>query len=124
MKTPTGEHAQTGHVHTVRSQLRLLGYLAIQSPQVFLVFLTAIFLVGDLALELRFVPDLVWRALSLRTWVAGNLARLATGAFGANLVALFLCYAEVRQNLRSGRKGTLVGRRLTAYGAFIEWRTD
>jgi hypothetical protein len=125
MKTPAGEPAQTGHVHTVKSQLRLLLHLAVQPPQVYLVFLTIVLLAADLLLELRLIPDVSVRDLSLRGWSAGNLSRLGTGAFGAYLVALFLRFAELRGKLRaSKRRHRWIGSRSTGYGAFIEWRTD
>jgi hypothetical protein len=125
MKTPAGEQAQIGHVHVVGSQLKLLAYLAIQSPQTYLLLLTGTFLGLDLLFELRLVPDMSIRDLSLREWSAGNFARLATAAAGAYLVALFLRFAELRRKLRSSarrRRGLL--RSGSAYGAFIEWRTE
>lgn len=66
--------------------------------------------------------DWTFRGLSLGSWIADFEARLATGAFGAYLVALFLRYGDVRNSLGSARRR---GRaREAAYGAFIEWKTD
>ena len=125
MKTPAGEVAQIGHVHAVRSQFALGRHLATATPQSYLVLLSLLLLLIDLALELRLLPDGVVRDLSLRTWAAGNIARLATGAFSAYLVALFLRYATLSASLRSSSRaaGTRLARR-SAYGAFIEWTTD
>ncbi|HEV7653899.1 MAG TPA: hypothetical protein VGP36_04060 [Mycobacteriales bacterium] len=121
MKTPAGELAQTGHVHVVRSQLGLLGYLATRAPQIWLVWLTA-FLAGvDLVWEL-FLAGSASSGFSWGGWIAQFCARLSTGAFGAYLVALFTRYGEIRKALRSDRRST---RRLTsaAYGAVVEWTT-
>jgi len=126
MKTPAGELAQIGHVHAVKSQRRLLLYLSFQLPQRYLVYLTVTLIVLDLTLELRFFPGWSVRGLVVRTWLFGNFSRLATGAFGAYLVALFSRFAELRRNLRHAATAGHAGRRLrsSAFGAIVEWRTS
>jgi hypothetical protein len=125
MKTPSGEPAQTGRVHAVSSQSRLLFYLARQPPQSLLVIVTVLLLAVDLLLELRYFPDWRLRGLSMRTWSDGIFGRLATAAFGAYLVALFLRFADLRGKLRgSSKRDFRISLRGRAYGAFIEWRID
>lgn len=124
MKTPKGEPAQTGRVHTVTSQLSLLAYLARETPQLYLVYITGLFLVGAWLLQTNLVPAMELLGLSMSEWVGDLLARLATGAFGAYLVTLFLRFGELRSKLKSA--GTTGKRRRgrAAYGAFIEWRPE
>ena len=125
MLTPAGELAQTGHVHVIRSQAGLLSSLAIRTPQLYLVFLTAVLAAGDLVFKLGIVFDWTLRGLSLGSWFADFLARLSSGAFAAYLVALFIKYGEVRKNLRgSARQGIRAKIPGGAFGAYIEWKTD
>jgi len=126
MKTPTSELAQSGHVVTVTSQLGLLRHLALESPQQYLLVLAVVLLGLDLALETQMVGDFHLQVLSMRTWMAGNLARLGTGAFSAYLIAMFLKFAELSPRLRHSASASPSGRfrRRRAYGAFVNWRTD
>jgi hypothetical protein len=125
MGTPSGELPQTGHVHVVKSQAGLLGFLAIQTPQIYLVFLTLFLAAGDIALRLGLISNWNVGDLSVDSWLSEFLARLSSGAFGAYLVALFIKYGEVRNNLRgSARKGIRAKIPGGAYGAYIEWKTE
>jgi len=110
MKTPAGEIAQRGEVHTVGSRSGLAWYVAFRSPQYVLLWLSLILMLIDLALE-TFAPQIELINLHFTTWLGGTLERLTTAAFTAYFFAVLLDYMKLRARF-SG-----------ATSAFIDWET-
>jgi hypothetical protein len=100
LRTPLDDLAQNGIVHIVKSQRALFRLLAWQVPQRYLLYLTGLLVTLDLIYRLEFGLDIQIRNFSLGDWFSEFEARLSTAALGAYLVALFIRYGDIRNNLR------------------------
>ncbi|MGH2975199.1 MAG: hypothetical protein ACRDLL_10090 [Solirubrobacterales bacterium] len=110
MKTPAGEIAQQGEVHTVGSRTGLAWYVAFRSPQYVLLWLSLGLVIVDLLLE-TITPQVEIVNLHFTTWLGGTLERLTTAAFTAYFFAVLLDYVKLRAKF----SGTTA--------AFIDWET-
>jgi hypothetical protein len=110
MKTPAGEVAQFGEVHTVGSRSGLAWYVAFRSPQYVLLWLSLGLVIVNLLLEI-FTPQMDIGNLHLTNWLGGTFERLTTAAFTAYFFAVLLEYVKLRAKFRG------------ATAAFVDWET-